>query len=233
MERAAATAAPRRAWYNSGMPRHADGDQDLVTRLQAGDQAAVEDLAARFQARTFSLAYRLTGNREDAQEVLQDVLLTVIQKIHAFRGEAKLSSWIYRIATNAALMKLRKRPKAYHVPIEDELGPRMDDNGFVAEPVADWSADPSDEAERRELGRRIHEAIQQLPPEYRSVVVLRDVEGLSAEEAAEVLELSVPALKSRLHRARLFLRHALTAYATGRPASAGLGHQGGGDAHLS
>lgn len=189
-------------------------DQQLIAQLQARDEAALEALMAQYEGRVFGLALRLTGNRQDAEEILQDVFLTVFQKIGSFRGDAKLSSWIYRIATNAALMKLRKRPKMQKIPLAEELGPAMTEEGMIAEPVADWSHLPDDETARKELTRRIEEAVGHLPPDYRSAFVLRDVEGLSAEEAADVLNLSVAALKSRLHRARLFLRKQLADYAS-------------------
>ena len=170
----------------------------------------------QYATKVFGLALNLTRNRQDAEEVLQDVFLTVVQKIESFRGEAKLSTWIYRIATNTALMKLRKRPKIQTIPLEEELGPAMTEEGVIAERVRDWTRLPPEELERKELAQRIEQAIGQLPPEYRSVFVLRDVEGLSAEEACEVLNLSVAALKSRLHRARLFMRKQLTDYVTSR-----------------
>ena len=188
-------------------------EQQLISQLKARDDAALETLMAQYETKVFGLARRVTGNREDAEEVLQDVFLTVVQKIETFRGEAKLSTWIYRIATNAALMKLRKRPKVQTLPLEEELGPAMDERGHLAEPVVDWTRLPPDQLERKELVQRIEQAMDQLPEEYRSVFVLRDIEGLSAEEACEVLNLSVAALKSRLHRARLFMRKQLADYA--------------------
>ncbi len=172
---------------------------------------------ARYQARVFGLALRLTGNRQDAEEILQDVFWRILQNIDSFRGESKLSTWIYRIATNTALMKVREQPKSQHVPLEEELGPAMTEDGRIAEPVVDWTGLPSEEVERKELAQRLEEAITRLSPDYRTVFVLRDIEGLSAEEAGEVLNLSVPALKSRLHRARLFLRKQLADYVTARP----------------
>jgi len=194
-------------------------EAELIRRLQAKDEAALEAVMAQYEARVFGLALRLTGNRQDAEEVLQDVFWTVFQKIETFRGDAKLSSWLYRIATNAALMKLRKRPKVKEIPLEEELGPAMTEEGMIAEPVADWSRLPNDELDRKELGQRIEQALHLLPADYRSVVVLRDVEGLSAQEACEVLSLSETALKSRLHRGRLFLRRQLADYAVSRSAA--------------
>lgn len=187
-------------------------DRELIRRLKERDDVALEALMAQYGAKMFGLALRLTGNRQDAEEVLQDVFLTVFQKIRKFREESALSSWVYRITTNAALMKLRKRPKIWEVPLEEELGPAMTREGMIAEPVVDWSKLPNDALDRKELMTRLEEAIQRLPSDYRSVFVLRDVEGLSAEETGQILRISVPALKSRLHRARLFLRKELADY---------------------
>lgn len=199
------------------MTSGAEAAQDtlLIQQLRAGNETALETLIARYEARVFSLALRVTGNRQDAEEVLQDVFWNVLQHIDAFRGDAKLSSWIYRIAMNAALMKVRQRPKAEHVALDADLGPAMTDDGRIAEPVVDWTRLPG-ELERKELTRRLEAAVERLPPDYRTVFVLRDIEGLSTEEASEVLDLSVAALKSRLHRARLFLRKELSDYVAGR-----------------
>jgi RNA polymerase sigma-70 factor (ECF subfamily) len=191
-------------------------EQLLIARLKAKDEAALDLLMAEYSSKVYGLSLRLTSNHHDAEEVCQDVFLAVFEKIDGFRGEAKLSSWVYRITANAALMKLRKRPKGKELPLEEELGPAMTEEGMIAEPVLDWSRLPSDELERKDLTVRLAQAVEQLPPEYRAVFVLRDIEGLPAEEASQVLEISVAALKSRLHRARLFLRKQLADYATGR-----------------
>jgi len=195
-------------------------EQQLIGRLKAKDEAALDLFMAEYGGKVYGLSLRLTSNHHDAEEVCQDVFLAVFEKIGAFRGEAKLSSWVYRITANAALIKLRKRPKVKELPLEEELGPAMTEEGMIAEPVVDWSRLPSDELERKELTARLAQAVELLPPEYRTVFVLRDVEGLPAEEASQVLEISVAALKSRLHRARLFLRKQLADYAVKRQAPA-------------
>lgn len=191
-------------------------DALLVKRLKARDDAALEALISHYEAKVFGLALRVTGEHADAEEVLQDVFWKVLQHIDSFRGESKLSSWIYRITANTALEKVRKRPKTQDLPLAEELGPAMTQDGRIAEPVMDWTQLPHEELEQKELAQRLEVAIAQLPPDYRTVFVLRDVEGLSTEEAAEVLDLSVAALKTRLHRARLFLRKQLTDYVTAR-----------------
>lgn len=196
-------------------------DMDLLRQIQKGDESALQEFLRRFQAKIYGLSVRMLRHSQDAEEVLQDVALTVFQKAGTFKGEAAVSSWVYRITVNACLMKIRKRPKVQSIPLEEELGPAMSEEGMIAEPepVADWTAVPRDELERKELAARIEEAVAELPPEYRAVFVLRDVEGLSAEEACQVLNLSLPALKSRLHRARLFLRKKLADYLlAGQPA---------------
>lgn len=187
-------------------------EEDFIRRLKARDEAALESLMAQYETKIFGLALRMMGSREDAEEILQDVFLAVFQKIDGFRGDSRLSSWIYRIATNACLMKLRKRSKVSEIPLEEELGPKMSEEGMIVEPVVDWSRLPDEEFVRKELLERIDKAILELPSDYRSVFVLRDVEELSAEEAGQILGISVAALKSRLHRARLFLRKELADY---------------------
>lgn len=196
------------------LPTQSAEDALFIQRLKARDEAAVESLMAQYEAKIFGLALRTTGNRQDAEEVLQDVFWSILRNIDSFRGESKLSTWIYRITMNTALMKLRGRPKSQHIPLEEELGPAMTKDGMIAERLVDWTGLPSDELEHKELAERLEEAINQLPPDYRTVLVLRDIEGVSTEEACEVLNLSVAALKSRLHRARLFLRKQVADYVT-------------------
>lgn len=196
------------------LPTQSAEDALFIQRLKARDEAALESLMAQYEAKIFGLALRTTGNRQDAEEVLQDVFWSILRNIDSFRGESKLSTWIYRITMNTALMKLRGRPKSQHIPLEEELGPAMTKDGMIAERLVDWTGLPSDELEHKELAERLEEAINQLPPDYRTVLVLRDIEGVSTEEACEVLNLSVAALKSRLHRARLFLRKQVADYVT-------------------
>jgi len=191
------------------MTGQATPDTELLGQVQKGSEAAFEELLRRYQGKVYGLSLRMLRNPQDAEEVLQDVILTVFQKAGTFQGKAAVSSWIYRITMNACLMKLRRRPKVQPIPLEEELGPAMSEEGMVTEMVVDWSSLPREELDRKELAARIEDAVGELPPEYRTVFVLRDVQGLSAQEACEILNLSLPALKSRLHRARLFLRKKL------------------------
>ena len=190
-------------------------DRQLIARLQAGDDAAVQELAERYSARIFQLAMRHMKNREDAEEVTQDVLMKVFKKIDAFRGDAALSSWIYRITFNTAMSRLRtgKAERAAeqqrHEPASDEAG------SLPAQDPADWSALADDHVMRREMRERLIDALTGLPEVYRTPVLLRDIQGLSTEEASRVLHVKPQTLKSRLHRGRLILRKHLGDFAGG------------------
>ncbi len=193
-------------------------EKHLVQRIRAGDQEAIAELAARYGRRIFQLAFRHTRNREDAEEVTQDVLLKICRNIDAFRGDSTLSSWIYRITFNTAMSHLRStRARAAELSnepgaaagLEEAAGPRR-----VRE-VADWSALADDEIMRAQMRQRLIKALRELPPIYRLPVLLRDVRGLSTEEASAVLRVKDQTLKSRLHRGRLILRDQLAEFAGG------------------
>jgi RNA polymerase sigma-70 factor (ECF subfamily) len=178
--------------------RYTQKELDLIARMQARDGSAVAALAAEYGPRIQQLALRYLKNREDAEEVTQDVLLKVYQNIGRFRGDAALSSWIYRITFNAAMSRLRARRTS-------ETGSGID-----------WSSMPDEQALRRQFKRRLWRALTALPPIYRTPIVLRDLKGLSTEEASAVLQVRTQTLKSRLHRGRLILRAQL------RPFNGGL-----------
>lgn len=188
-------------------------DQDLVARLRIGDTAALEVLMERYADRVYRLAHGITGNAADTEEVVQDVFLTVFRKIHTFEGRSALGSWIYRVTTNAALIKRRGRHPEREVSLDSPLpaflpdGHRAGDQAYL---TADWSQTPEADLLSKETREILHRAIANLPDEYRVVVVLRDVQGLSNEEVAEVVGESVACVKSRLHRARMVLREHLT-----------------------
>jgi RNA polymerase sigma-70 factor (ECF subfamily) len=172
---------------------------------------AVEALVRRYGPKTYRLALRITGSPEDAQEVSQDVLWAVVRKIDTFKGESALGSWIYRIAANTAYQKLRGRPGAEQVSWETLL-PAFSADGHLVEIEADWSQGVGDPALQAEARRRLLEAVATLPPEHRAAFVLHDMEGLPNPEVADVLGISLPAVKSRVHRSRLFLRQRLGEY---------------------
>ena len=193
-------------------------DRQLIRRLQAGDEEAVRELADRYSHRIFQMALRHMKNREDAEEVTQDVLLKVYRKIDKFRGDAALSSWIYRITFNTAMSRLRTHRAERSAELERDrtLARNQDTNDRpAARQPADWSNMPDEELLRRQLREALADALPQLPEIYRTPVVLRDIEGLSTEEASTRLRVKDQTLKSRLHRGRVMLRQQLGAFTSG------------------
>jgi len=189
-----------------------DEDARLVEALRRDDPVAPEHLVDRFGDRVYRLALRITRSNEDAEEAAQDALWTAARKIHTFKGESAFGSWLYRIAANAAYQKLRsRRTKAAEVALDDVL-PALDAGGRHFEPMDDWSNRVDERALQGELREVLTEAIDTLPPDYRTALVLHDVEGLSNTDIAEALGISLPAVKSRVHRSRLFVRKRLADY---------------------
>src|SRR5262245_29511252 len=193
-------------------PPCADRDGDLVGALRRGEARAAELLVTRYSERAYCLASRITGNREDAEEVVQDAFWTVVRKIDSFRGEAAFGSWLHRIVANAAYEKLRRRQRRRQDLSLDEVLPRFDELGHRVAPVADWSANANNPALETELRTVLTVAIDELPAACRAALLLRVVEGRSSRDIAHALKLSVPVVKTRVHRARLFLRKRLGAY---------------------
>lgn len=189
-----------------------DADADLVEALRREDPDGAERLVERFGDRVYRLAMRITGLNEDAEEAAQDALWTAARKIHMFKGESAFGSWIYRITANAAYQKLRtRRQKASEILLDDVL-PSLDGDGHHFEPMDDWSNRVDEKALQGELRQVLTEAIDALPPDYRTALVLHDIEGVSNPDIAEALNISLPAVKSRVHRSRLFVRKRLSEY---------------------
>lgn len=181
-------------------------DTVLIERFRKGCEASFEEIVRRYETKAYNLAMRLTRNSEDAEEVLQDVFITVYRKIEGFEGKAKFSSWLYRITVNAAFMKLRKRRQDQSVALEDLL-PQLHHHTTLAQNTFSLPCDSL--AINNEIRGALEGAITKLPDEYRAVFVLRDIDGLSNKEVGDILDLSIPAVKSRLHRSRLMLRKRL------------------------
>lgn len=190
------------------MTQRAGEDQRLVEALQSGEEGAVEELVDRYGGWIHRVARRLLDDPRDAEEVTQDVLLVVVRKIQTFKGDAAFSSWLYRIAVNAAYQRLRAKRARPEVSLEPFL-PVFDGEGRHVQPVVDWSHQLDDPAAAQEARAAIERSLSRLPEEHRIVILLHDVEGLPNEEVAATLGLSVAAVKSRVHRARLFLRQQL------------------------
>lgn len=186
-------------------------EEQLVKDLQAGKVDSFEKLANLYQKKIYTLSFNLTRNVMDAEDVTQEVLLTLFKKIHTFQGRSAFSSWVYRITLNATYMKLRSRKKDKSISIE-ELLPSFNGSGFQQEKIQDWSENTESLLFDNEVRETIQKAVNLLPDKEKIVFLLRDVEYLSTESVSEILNLSIPAVKSRLHRARLFLRKKLACY---------------------
>ena len=179
-------------------------DVALVNLLKEGSTPAFQEIVSRYTQKVHNLSMRITRNEEDTEEILQDVFVAVYKKIDKFEGKSAFSSWLYRITANTAFMKLRKRKQTPAVSLE-EAGPGATEN-LTHETRED---DITALSTRHELRAELQQAIDKLPEEYRTIFLLRDVDGMSTCEVAKILKLSVPAIKSRLHRSRLMLRKRL------------------------
>jgi len=184
-------------------------DVALVERVRGGDIAAYDTLVRKYERQIFRIAQHITQNREDAEDVMQDAFLKAYEKLDQFQGNSKFYTWLVRIAVNESLMRLRKRRTGKMVSMDEDVAT---EEGSVPRDFADWAPNPEQNYTQAELAEILKKTIQGLPQGFRVVFVLRDVDGLSTEETAETLGLSVPAVKSRLLRARLQLRERLTRY---------------------
>ena len=190
----------------------------LVHAAKNGDVSAFEELVRRYDRNVFRIAQHITQNREDAEDVVQDAFLKAYGNLGQFQGQSKFYTWLVRIAVNEALMRLRRRRPERMVSLDEDV--KTEEDSMPRE-VADWSPNPEQQYSQAELRDILGKTIQGLPPSFRTVFVLRDVEGLCTEETAEALGLSIPAVKSRLLRARLQLRERLNRYFKKRQAGDG------------
>jgi RNA polymerase sigma-70 factor (ECF subfamily) len=186
-----------------------NGDAALVARARDGDPAAFEELVQKYERKVFRLAKNITNNDEDAEDVLQDTFLKAYSHLDGFQGHSKFYTWLVRIAVNEALMKLRKRKSDRTVSLDEGLD--TGEETMVRE-IAVWEDDPEQRYSQEEIRTILNDAISALRPAFRTVFILRDIEELSTEETANLLDLSIPAVKSRLLRARLQLRERLTRF---------------------
>jgi RNA polymerase sigma-70 factor (ECF subfamily) len=195
-----------------------DPDAALVERLRRQEAGAAAALVAAYGDRVYRLAIRITGNSSDAEEVAQDALWAAMRKIHTFRGTAAFGTWVYRITANAACQKRRGRRSERNEVAWDDLAPSFDETGQHVQPGIDWSPRLKDPGLQAGLRSVLSAAIEELPGEHRATFLLHDVEGLSNSEIAETLQMKLATVKSRVHRARLFLRTRLADYVGGAPA---------------
>jgi RNA polymerase sigma-70 factor (ECF subfamily) len=183
-----------------------DEEQVLIQRVKAGDYEAFEVIFRRYVAKVHRQAFKLIGNEAETEEVVQEVFLAVYEKVKTFRGESAFSTWLYRLTTNVALSRLRKRRRSKEVLLDDYLPRYQEDGHHEVRPVFNWGNELDLRLEKQELHALIREALEELPPVDKAVIVLSDLEGISNREIGESLGLSIPAVKARLHRGRLFLR---------------------------
>jgi RNA polymerase sigma-70 factor (ECF subfamily) len=187
-------------------------DDELIARARAKDFAAFETLLGRYEDKVYRLAFRIVRNETDAKEILQETFVSIWRKLDTFKGDSQFGSWVYRIATNAALMRLRSQRRHPEVSTEELPIGYLDNYGQPMPAGENWSKRPDDQLQSSELRTHIQTAVDALPDIYRTVFVVRDVEGLSTEETAAALGISVPTVKTRLHRARIALRDAIGGY---------------------
>jgi len=183
-------------------------EKEIIHKAKRGDQSAQTAIVQKYKRMVYNLGLKLLGNQEEAECILQETFLKVLESLPSFKGSSQLSTWIYRIATNQALMRLRNRKKQHlSLPVEEEM--EMKDYSQLTE---SFSTNPLDDLLNSELKENMSVSIDLLPPKYKSVFVLKDVEGLSLKEISDILHMSVPAVKSNLHRARLILREKLSGF---------------------
>jgi len=186
----------------------------LIDALLSGDKHACACMVRQHGSQMYAVALRIMGDPDEAEDVVQDAFISACGKVASFEGRSKLSTWLYRITTNAALMRLRKRRDDTVSLDEPQIG---EEGELLPRQLGDWEIDPGRQALSSELRQVMEEAVESLPPALRAAFVLRDIQGLSTQEAAEALDISETALKVRLHRARLALRERLAGYLTGHP----------------
>ena len=184
--------------------KHQIDEVGLISKAQSGDKKALAELVGNYEKTVYNFSFKICRDPERAENTMQETFLSMIKSLHQFDGKSKLSTWLYRIVMNHCLMELRKK-KHNFISLDDDESEIPEDKL-----IPDWSNVPSDVTENAELKRILDEAINKLALDYRVVFILRDVNGLSTEETANIADLSVPAVKSRLHRARAFLRNEIS-----------------------
>lgn len=180
-------------------------EEEIILQAQNGNQKALAQLVKNYEQTVFNFAFKICRNKERAEHTMQETFLSMVKNISQFSGKSKLSTWLYTVVSNHCLMLARSSKKYGYTSLDD------DDSLIDEKNVADWEVTPDRVTENNELKELLDQAIQKLPHDYRIVFLLRDVEGLSTEETGKVTDLSIPAVKSRLHRARAFLRNEINA----------------------
>ncbi|MGH7848525.1 MAG: RNA polymerase sigma factor [Candidatus Binatia bacterium] len=197
---------------SAGQESYREDENALIRSIGDGDERAFEKLFHLYSKKTFQMAYRLLGNQHEAEEAVQEVFLTIFQKAKTFRGDSQFSTWLYRLAVNAALSRIRKQKRRKEISYGDFLPQFQPDGHHQVRPVIDWSPEIEEGSPNQELQRALRSALTALKPVDKAIIVLSDIEGFSDQEIAQSLSLTVSAVKTRLHRARLFLRGKLAVH---------------------
>jgi len=179
-------------------------EKEIIAKAQDGDRVALAKLVKLYEQTVYNFAYKICRNKEKAEHIMQETFMSMVKSIKQFSGKSKLSTWLYTIVSNHCLMMARSNKKHAYISLDD------DDALIDEKNITDWEITPDKIAENIELGAILDDAIKKLPPDYRIVFMLRDIQGFSTEETGKAINLSVPAVKSRLHRARAFLRNELS-----------------------
>jgi RNA polymerase sigma-70 factor (ECF subfamily) len=191
-----------------------DADHRLIRQFKEGSKEAIEKIVAKYEEAIFNFGLKMCGQTQDAEDITQDTFLNAFKSLHGFREEAKLKNWLFRIAANACFRKRRKKKCEPDRELSlESLIPG--DGGHEKYEIPDWSTDPSKALLRSEIRETIDAAVKALPPKYRMVFNLRDIEGFNTEETAEIMDISVQSVKTRLHRARFFLRKSISEHFKG------------------
>jgi len=180
-------------------------EQEVILKAQNGDKKALVELVKKYEQTIYNFAFKICRNKEKAENTMQETFLSMVKSLGQFSGKSKLSTWLYTVVSNHCLMLARSNKKHFYSSLDDE------ESSINEKSIADWKVTPDKIAENNEMKNVLDNAIKKLTPGYRIIFIMRDVEGLSTEETAKAMNLSVPAVKSRLHRARAFLRNELSA----------------------
>jgi RNA polymerase sigma-70 factor (ECF subfamily) len=189
---------------------HLPNETELVAQAKDGNAEAFTTLLRQYDRYVFRVAFHITGNREDAEDVMQEAFYKAFSHLGQFQGNSLFYTWLVRIAVNEGLMKIRRREAEKEVSLDEPMD--LGDDTWMPREIEDWNDNPEQRYAKTELENIVSDAVQKLPRAYRTVYLLRDVEGLSTEEAADLLQLSIPSVKSRVRRARLMMREQLNAY---------------------
>jgi len=188
--------------------RVSPSDEELVKSAKIGDALAFEQLVQRYEEKIYNLIYRMVDDKTIVKDILQETFIKAYRSLPSFRENSKFSTWLYRIAINFCLMHARKKKKKT-LPLDELI---QTEEGEIPKDIPDWSSNPEATLQNKELKNKLESAISSLPDDYKSVLILRDIDGLSNKEVSKILNITVPAVKSRIHRAREFLRERLSEY---------------------